>query len=263
MTDQLVVEEQKTATGQEEEPSRFQEVKAALLEENPTVEELRAYAKKEDIGLEGATRKNDIADTITTAIVIREQLAQEGEASPDQAEQAPPPAEQPAVTEDIIHDVPEELEPEKAVPASAARAIPDKGLKTRAAHWKRLIVPTNEVNQKVAASHVEIDTVQSAKAYIEEVYFANGYEMAFVSYIGVETLAEVSGHNIMLVFTKPEIGESLHNEIYILITQVGGYSGFHADSFLSSYLEQGWELAHFETLGFSEAGINCFWVLVR
>ncbi|KKN47170.1 hypothetical protein LCGC14_0665660 [marine sediment metagenome] len=259
MTDQLVVDKQETAEVQEEEtpPSRFQEVRNALLEDCPTVDELRAYAKEEDIGLEGATRKNDIADSITTALVIREQLAQEDEAGESEKVE-PEPLDKPPAVEDTATEVSEKSGTEEPLPAPAKSK-----LKTRAVHWKRLIVPTNEVNQKVAESHIEIDTVLSAKAYIEEVYFANGYEMAFVSHIGVETLAEVSGHNIMLVFIQPENRESLHTEIYIVITQVGGLSGFHADSFLTSYLEQGWELAHFETLGFSEAGINCFWVMVR
>jgi len=263
MTD-LVVENEVAPIDQEEATSsHFQEIKDEILEENPTVEELRAYAKKEDVGLEGATRKDDIAVTITTAIVIREQLQEEEAGENEKPEPAPVKHLIPKIDTQKPPAVSAESATKESQPAPVKQPITGKGLKTRAAHFKRLIVPTNDVTLKIADAHIEIDTVQSAKAYIEEVYFANGYEMTYVSYIGVETLAEVSGHNIMLIFEQPANHEALHNEIYILITQIGGMSGFQHDAFLSSYLEQGWKLEHFETLGYSEAGINCFWVLVR
>lgn len=258
-------------------PSRFQTLKNEILQEAPTVAELKAYAKEHDVGLEGATVKVEIIETITAALLIRQDTAAEdaeisgdnnGVVNNESASQVPqndgataPPelvdqtpetngAEPPTIVDPEVESN-EEVNPVRQ---------PNQPL---AAHWKRLVIPTSEANQKFADANVEADTVQSAKAYIEDYYFANGFELDFVSYIGTDTLSEVSGHNIMFLFTRPTEREAKHSEIYFIIAQVAGYSGFQADTFVSSYIQQGWQLKHFETLGFSESGINCFWVLVR
>ena len=255
MTDQAIKEEPTVEEINQEAPpdSRYQEVLRELQEENPTVEELRAYARENDIGLQGATRKDVIAGTITAALIIREQVAQETE-SVSTPEPSPTPAPEAAPKTAPT--------PEPAPAPKTASAIDGRGL-PRAVHWKRLIVPTNDATERIAATEVSIETVQSAQQYIEDVYFANGYEISAVSHISIESTAELAGHNIMFVLTRPEGREPQHSEVYMLITQVGGLSGFQADSFLSSYLEQGWDMIHFETFGFTEAGINCFWVLAR
>lgn len=113
---------------------------------------------------------------------------------------------------------------------------------------------------------IEIMNPEQVKNYIEETLFAEGFELLFCDPVGFGP----DGLSILWVFGKPRGREGRHKEIWHIQRNLGRrieegqVSGFMANTYIKSFLDDGWNLFTAKPLSnASQQEISMFWVLVR
>lgn len=236
--------------------SQFQTLREEILKENPTVAELKSYAAGIGCDLQKITLKDEIADRIT--IYLTEQRM--GNAP---AESAP---EETTATEMVQHtsdSEPVEKGSEELSVVGGSETEPKKAKKQvtqnnqlKIIHVVRLLIP----DKAFSLSTNERMTARQLEVYLAEEYFADEYNLHSVVHLGQEQ----DGHNLLFVMEDASGAKNSHSEIKVkLQTMRTGITGFQANEWISSYISDGWDLAHVGGVGYSEAGVNIFWVLVK
>jgi len=148
----------------------------------------------------------------------------------------------------------------KEVRLNAIQYLPDSfGRYESIYHYARTIHPMGGLGE-------EIKSPQEIKDFIEQDFFAKGWELAFVEPLGFGP----DGLAVLWIFGK--LRESLqarHKEIWHIQRTLGSnimegqITGFGADTYLNSYLNEGWSVFCAKALTRGGSEVPMLWVLVR
>ena len=126
-------------------------------------------------------------------------------------------------------------------------------------HYARTIHPMGGLGE-------EIKSPQDIKEFIERDFFAKGWELAFVEPLGFGP----DGLSVLWIFGKLREGlESRHTEIWHIQRTLGAnvmegqISGFGANTYLNSFLNEGWSIFCAKALARGGSEVPMLWVLVR
>ena len=170
----------------------------------------------------------------------------------DSNEDAPEIEEQPIEVADVIPETVDEYPIEDTWDGEIGRYVEIK-------HISRTMHPMGGVDERIM-SPVRLNEL------LEE-YFANGFELFKVLPQGFGP----DGVSILYVLGKVSSDlESKHTNIWHIQRTLterpalsGGITGFQADTYLNSFLSEGWQLFAAQSLKEGEAEIPMLWVLVR
>jgi len=185
--------------------------------------------------------------------------------------------EEAAAKESDDKDVPEETSKKKPA-QTKAKAKKSAVRKTRAAASP--LLPTlrqglaevkhikRSLNKYGTGWENEIVSGEQADEKIGE-YLTEGWILVHMQSLGITT----DGLQMLWIIGKPteeDLRDWPYREIYHVVQNVGGVgpdgsglTGFQADAWINSYLDEGWELAYVQAVAISEAGMNMIWVLIR
>lgn len=219
-----------------EEAVELEEIETAAEEEeeelDPDKARLLGYSMgdlrkiAEEIGAPSAGKKEDLVDNIL--------IKSRGQAEPIKA---PPPVASPR------DDLP--IQPTGAVEVPLVK------------HLMMTVGLRAEVERGV-------HTWDSLNAEIEK-WFARGYEPLQFDAVGFMP----EGHRLLWVFVK--VDEPKYSECHHIIRtlsarpspEIGSISGFQADLYISSFIQDGWELVGASYNGNADDGIYMAWMLAR
>ncbi len=226
--------------------SQFQEIKKQVLEANPIKAELMAYGDGIGAPVKASMKKNEMANAITT-FLIEQRMGTE--APVETSDSDPVEENQTTLAGEIRDDGEEDTLSEMVEKENAVYEQPS------IRHLVRLLVPDR-------AFSLTGDTAMTAiqiQEFVAKEFFQQGYNLKFAKRLG----AEEAGHNILFVFEDSGDDEQ-HSEFIIKLQAISNsLSGFQADDWISSYVDDGWELFEVEGIGWTEAGVNVLWILVR
>lgn len=217
-----------------------------------TIEDVRSAAVSEEQGKKRSTvlqavgpRMNYLNAQLEAQLASEEAEAEAPAPAEAEAEPTEPAAEPAAIEEEPV--IESEWEGEM-------------GRYTETKHYSRTMHPLGGLDESVK-------TPAKLNAEIKEDYFDKGFELIKVIPQGFGP----EGVGVLWVLGKVREGlESKHSEIWHIQRtlserpmETGSITGFRADAYIKTYLDNGWQLFSVDALQSGQKEIPMLWVLVR